>query len=277
MKKIRTMLIAVLLVAGAGYSALLTLDFTGQTVGNNPTGAKYIGPTAITGTSYIKVVGSTPMGTGNGLAIYDNDSANFGLEYNFTSASAVRVDMAFSPNAGGTVASYMTFAVGQNETSTGQRLSASGRRYAEMRFYGNGGLRLYWNTLGSYVNVATTVGAANTLTCFLNDYNSQSVNYTMGGTTYTLPTNSVAWWVNGALVLNGTAEYGNLDMADVTANGTIANSEGNLGRIGFSDTSVTGMDYLFDDLVVSQIPEPATIGMLILGTVTLLAVRRRRD
>ena len=275
MKETQIMLIAVLLAAGAGYSSLLTQDFTGQTVGANPTGATYIGPTAITGTSYIKVTGSTPMGNGNGLAIYDNDAANFGLEYNFTSASAVRVDLAFSPNAG-TAASYMTFGIGQNEASTSARLGASGRRYAEMRFYGNGNLRLYWNTLGSYSTVVTTNGAVNTLTCFLNDYNSQAVNYTMGGTIYTLPTNSVAWWVNGALVLNAGAQYGNLDMADVTAGGTIANSEGNLGRIGFSDTGVTGIDYLFDNLAVSQIPEPATIGMLMLGAVTVMAARRQR-
>jgi hypothetical protein len=278
MKTIQGVIIPVLLSAGVGYSALLNEDFEGQTVGINPTGVKYVAPTAVTATSYIKVVGSTPMGTGNGLAIYDNDSQNVGLEYNFSSASAVRVDLAFSPTAGGSSTGYMTFGLGQNEASTSARLGAAARRFAEMRFYGNGNLRLYWNAQASFTNVATTVGAANTLTWFLNDYDSQSVNYTVGSTTYTLPANSVAWWVNGALILNGAAEYGPLDLADATAGGTVGTSEGNLGRIGFSDSGVTGIDYFFDDLVVSTIaiPEPSTMGLVLLGSLAVLVARRSR-
>jgi len=277
MREIQAVVAVLLLTAGVGYSDLLNEDFEGQTIGINPTGAKYVAPTAVTATSYIKVVGSTPMGTGNGLAIYDNDSQNLGLEYNFASASAVRVDLAFSPTAGGLSTGYMTFGLGQNEASTSARLGAAARRYAEMRFYGNGNLRLYWNTQALFTNVATTVGAANTLTCFLNDYDSQSVNYTVGSTTYTLPANSVAWWVNDTLILNGAAEYGSLDLADVTAGGTVGTSEGNFGRIGFSDSGITGIDYFFDDLVVSTIaiPEPSTISMLVFGSIMILAVRRR--
>ena len=278
MKLIQLVFVTMLLTAQMGYSVVFYEDFEAQTVGSNPTGAKYVNPTAITASSYVKVVGSTPMGTGNGLAMYDNDSQNLGLEYNFASQSAIRVDLAFSPTDGGSSTAYMTLGLGQNEASTSARLGASGRRYAEMRFYGDGDLRFYYNSLGNFVDYNDLVaGSANVLTWFLNDYDSQSVSYTVGTTTHILPANSVAWWINDTLILNGLAEYGSLDLADATAGGTVGTSEGNLGRIGFSDSGVTGIDYFFDSLSVSTIaiPEPSTVSMLLLGSIILLALRRR--
>lgn len=277
MNKIPLVLLTMLLTAGVGHAVVLDEDFEGQTVGANPSGAITVTPTAITATSYIKVVGSTPMGTGNGLAMYDNDSQNLGLEYNFTSQSAVRVDLAFSPTAGGSSTAYMTFGMGRYNASASQQLSASQRRFSEMRFYGDGDLRFYFN--GAFTDYNDLVaGSANVLTWFLNDYDSQSVSYTVGTTTHILPANSVAFWVNDTLILNGLAEYGALDLADATLTGTVGTSEGNLGRIGFSETSITGMDYFFDNLVVSTIaiPEPSTISLLVFGSLMILAVRRWR-
>jgi hypothetical protein len=281
MKQVQMVLVTMLLTAQVGYSVLLDEDFEAQTVGANPTGAKYVNPTAITATSYVKVVGSNPLGTGNALGMYDNDSANLGLEYNFSSAAAVQVDLTFSPDrsTGGSSSGYMTFALGQNEASTSARLGASARRYAEMRFYGDGDLRFYYNTLGNFVDYNDLeAGSTNKLTVFLNDYDSQSVNYTVGSTTYTLPANSVAWWVNDMVISNGAALYGSLDLGDATAGGTVGTSEGNLGRVGFSDSGVTGIDYLFDNLSVATIaiPEPSTLGMLVFGSLIILAMRRRR-
>ena len=51
-------------------------------------------------------------------------------------------------------------------------------------------------------------------------------------------------------------------------------TEGNLGRIGFH-TSGEGPDFLFDDFIVQTIvPEPATMGLLLIGMTAVMSVRR---
>ena len=80
--------------------------------------------------------------------------------------------------------------------------------------------------------------------------------------------NTVDYYFNDSLVLSG-ASFG-------TGVGALATTNG-MGRFAmFDSTARTDLDYLFDNIQVQVIPEPATMGMLLLGAVTVLAVRRRR-
>ena len=84
----------------------------------------------------------------------------------------------------------------------------------------------------------------------------------------TLAANTVDYYFNGSLVYAG-ASFGTTVGGLGTTNGP--------GRVAiFAATSRTDLDYLIDNISVQVIPEPATMGMLLLGAVTILAARRRR-
>ncbi len=250
MKTILSVLMTLLLAAGTGYSALLTVDFEGQTVSAAPTGAVHVSPTTPGATNYVKVVTNTPMGTGLGVEF---SGSGLGLEYNVAAQSALRVDLSFAVlNAGGSSSKYLTLATGQYSASTSSTLGGSTKRYSEMRFYGDADLTFYLNGVSTTFN-DLAMDSVNTITWIMNDYDVQSVNYAMGGTVCTLPANSVAWWVNGALIVQGS-----IDVNDSTVNGTVGTSEGNLGRVGFLGGGLESV-FTFDNIVVTQISKSAML------------------
>lgn len=91
MKAFKLML-AVLMAAGAGYSALITVNFESDTVGNQPSsGSPAVRPLTNTATNYVEVVDSVAnkAGTGKGVELVDNNiGAGSALEYNFVSNTA---------------------------------------------------------------------------------------------------------------------------------------------------------------------------------------------
>ena len=291
MKKFQIILMAVLLAAGMGYSAVITnlvVDFTGQTVGSQPTGASSVRPLIDTASNYVRVVSDSGIGQGNAVRIYDNNNTTntggngvTGVEYNFVASSnhqenAVGVKFTFAQRSTTATATVnFNISVGEYTSYDGLNLNSSGKRIAEFQIRDNGMYRSVFG--GSTTNLFGLPGlnVAHTVELFVNDQDSASVNYLQNGTNYSLAANSYAIWID-----NITGGYGGIYGAVLVDGGTATanTTEWNLGRIGFSSNGgAVGLDADFDNIIVtSLIPEPATMGMLLLGAVTVLAVRRRR-
>jgi hypothetical protein len=284
MKKMQIILMAVLLAAGMGYSAILTnltVNFTGQTAGLQPTGANLVEPVANTSTNFVQVVASSAIGSGEAVRIYDTSTnAGTGLHYNFVAGEAYQVNAvgvkfqytqrATLP-AGNTgafsiqVGSYNTFAGTSNKISELQV-----RNDGRVLFAANGNPGQII-AAGSPLFVAGTV---HTVEMFVNDQDAASVKYWQNGTEYSLAANSHIVYIDN---VGYAAQSLNL-LVDIPGGGTVATTEWNLGRLGFSTSGgVAGDDFEIDNIQVTDlIPEPATTGMLLLGAVTVLAIRRRR-
>ena len=290
MKKIQIILMAALLAATSGYSALLVNEtFESGTVGQAPGAPAIVKPvgSAMTVTNSILVTATGP-GTGKAVEFLDNAQAQATyLEYNFVASSnAQKSAIAFSFSLSQTLmgdqnATNGTFrmAIGQYSSDSSTIISSTTKMAAQFALDSAGTLRAYNNA--SATTVATlAAGSAHNVAMYVNDNDTSWAQYTVNGTNYNLVGNSVDYWVDGSRVLSGSLALG---MAVIDTNGvasTIGASEGNLGRIGFgSTTAAFGLDVKLDNVVVSDItviPEPATIGMLMLGAITVLAVRRRR-
>ncbi|MGE4489374.1 MAG: hypothetical protein AB7E95_07520, partial [Kiritimatiellales bacterium] len=246
-------------------SVLLSVDFAGQTVGEQPTGAATILPSINTVNDFVSVVDSNANTVGDGEAVqfYDNDTGDGGmLTYNFVSdaasqVSAVRVDFSFAPlETSGAGTEYIAVALG--EYSADKTLNSYTRRYTDARLYDDGtlDLRSDFGSSAPYSLNNTLQSDSNSLSIFVNDYDSQSIEYTgLDSSSYTLPANSVAYWLNGSLVtMNGGEQYTTMDTDDATSGGTIGTTEDNLGKFGFNSTSAAvGLSYLFDSIEISSL------------------------
>lgn len=262
---------------------VLYVDYETDVVGappGPPTSA--IRPNSNNSLCYVVVVDGTNnvAGTGKGVQLFDNavssDPDNsLSLEYNIVDNvgeqfSAIRVDMNFAYlSKNGTGDRGINFGIGA--WNSDRTLNSSSRRYTDVRFYNDGTIDFRRNEPpgsdpGDPSNVMTNYPAsegnvilpgANSLSMFVNDYDSQSVEYTgLDGQIYTLPTNSIAYWLNNSLVLmsddNETNEYIIMDWFDVTSGGLVMNSENNLGKIGFySGSKEYELNYVFDNILVT--------------------------
>jgi hypothetical protein len=262
---------------------LFSEDFeTGQTVGNQPTGATSVKPNPNTATSSVTIVNGTSNpaggGTGNGVRIYDDDANAAGLEYNFVAnsvsqVSALRVDLTFTMLSIPATAldQHIFFSAGEYNSTTNLRFNASARRPFEVRF-SDDGLVDFVSGGSADTNNAILAGQ-NLLSVFINDYDSQSIDYTRPDNSLqqSLAANSIAFWLNSALM----ATY-SLDLSDTTAGGTFGNTENNFGRFGLAtNTGSVDLEWNFDNFTVTSIPEPSTIGLLASGVILLIARRAR--
>jgi hypothetical protein len=239
----------------------------GQTVGEQPNGASQFRPADNASNCFIKVVdeSANAAGTGNGLQMFDNapaadDPDITNLEYNFVNGtanqvSAVRVDFAFAAlDTYGAGDDYV--AVGLGEYNPDRTFHTTANRYIDVRLYNDGTIDF---RTSSGTNAPSSEGnvllpGANTLSIFANDYDGQSVDYTgLDSEVYTLPANSVAYWLNGALVtMTNGIEYTVMDLGDATAGGVVSNTTHNLGKFGFNTgTSDTNLNYVIDDILVT--------------------------
>jgi hypothetical protein len=265
MKKLQIILMAVLLAASAGYSALLTVDFEGQAAGTQPTGAAFIRPTANNTTQAVQVVNSTLLGGNQAVQYLDRStqSTATSLQYNFASNGAVMTSFSFSPNyVGGSSANFVEIGLSQQVN-----VSSSANMFSGVRIRADGSIGFI--TGGSGINVVNglATGSVNTVVMFSNDTASDTT-YTRGGSTITLLANTTDYYFNDVLTLSG-ATFG-------TTVGTLGTTNG-FGRFAmFDSTARVDLDILFDNIQVDVIPEPATMGMLLLGSVVVLAIRRRR-
>jgi PEP-CTERM putative exosortase interaction domain len=266
------------------FGQIFTEDFeSGQITGEAPAGAPVIRPTTNTATSFTKIVSGVNNtaggGVGNAVQIYDNDSGAAGLEYDFVGStgeqlSAFQISFDFSQNSAGAGNSEeIYFGAGEYNGTSSTRMNANARRFFEVRFMEDGTLDIVSSSESSTGNSINLGG--NTIQIFVNDYDSQTVTYTSPETStgVALAANSVAYYLNGTLLLSTT-----LDTADATVAGTVGTTENNFGRFGwYSGTTAVGNDYIFDNISLSTIPEPSSVTMLIgLGSIALILTRRRR-
>ena len=243
---------------------LLSEDYeTGQVIGLQPVGAVSVRPSVNTADIFTRVVAgiTNTAGSGSAVEIKDNDAADVtNLEYNFVDSaasqiSAVRIDFSVAPlSAVGAGDDYIAVSVG--EYSTSRTFGASAARFSDLRLYNDGTIDFRTSQSTPYSGNNALLASSNQVSIFANDYDSQSVDYLgPNGSIYTLPANSIAYWLNGALVtMNGDEEYTWLDLGDVTSGGTVATSEDNLGKFGFNTgTSDVNLDYVIDDVEISTI------------------------
>ncbi len=275
------------------HGQLFSEDYEGETVGAQPT-ANSVRPNTNTTTASVDVLAAAnnPAGTGNGVRVLDNDAAvTTGLEYNFvpnvaSQISAFRLDFSFSNltvvPTGSSSDEYQTVSGGEffDAMSNSANLNSNGRRFFEIRLYADNTVDFISNgAVGTDSTNNPLLTGMNTLSAFVNDFDMQSVSYTNPNTNMsaTLAANSVAYYLNGTFFFET-----DLDTGDATANNpspmsNVGNSEGNFGRIGINTNTATfNTSYAFDNIVVTQIPEPSTLAGLAAGSLFLLARRRRR-
>ncbi|WP_309399041.1 PEP-CTERM sorting domain-containing protein [Cerasicoccus maritimus] len=279
MKKtlLTTSLAGLLSVGSVSAQILFVEDFEGQTPGDKPT-ATAVRPSTNSATVFTEVVENAANGAGggagNGVELFDNESGSGGafvFENNFVadtasqqSAVQVSFDFAWQQDLGVT-GSYGRFGVGVYDASTAATLNTSGNIFLEVRFGSDGIFRVVGS--GGSTPSVLSAGQAYSFDMFINDLDSSTIDYTApGGGTVTLAANSFAVYLDDVLI-----------RTDGLKNAALS-GDSNLGRFGIdSFTSHTGVDYTFDNFVVSTVvPEPSTYALIAGVTMLGLALVQRR-
>jgi len=263
MKKRELMVVGLLLASMSGYSALYTENFSSYGIGVQPTNT----------TAKLNVLiinGSGTTGSGNAAQLTDNSASTAAyLESNFAANEAgeygaVSISFDIYNNQLASSAGNMTFGIGSYSNNATYTMNANATRYFNLEFASAAGtfvLRANGANLGS---ATYNLGASNHIEVFVNDSETAGVGY-IGGT---LGTNSFAVYVNNSLVGVGVKGLG--------ASALSAGESDGLGRFGFYSASTSINQFTVDNIVVNNlIPEPASIGLLLIGGVTVLFLRRR--
>ncbi len=248
-------------------------DFEDETVGGPPAIGNPLMISMFPPSNYVMVVSvaTNTAGTGNAVELKDDSVNGLGFEYNITPTtnglSAARASFAFSwKNIRGDGVGNNLIAASFAKYDPARSMSGSASRYTEARLMDNGTVTIGANgaSLTPDVGVTMTALAANTLNAFANDNDSLSVNYTVNGTTYSLPSNSVAYWVNGKLLTFSASESVSMDLTKTTGSGTVGTSSNNLGKFGFSTTSTqTNLNYIIDNIRGEEIPAISLYSMVV--------------
>ncbi|GHB97851.1 hypothetical protein GCM10007047_12200 [Cerasicoccus arenae] len=262
-----------------GQTILFSENFESQTPGDKPIGTA-VRPNTNTPVVFTEVVTGVANGAGggvgNGVQVFDDGLGSgeaFTFENNFVAntesqQSAVEITFDFAWEQDLAISGkYGRFGVGLYDASTAATLNTSGNIFLELRFGSDGVFRVVGSAGSS--SESLTVGQAYALSLFVNDSDTLSIDYLApGGGTVSLASNSFAVYLGNSLV-----------RTDGLVNGALT-GDSNLGRMGIdSFTTHDGIDYTFDNYVVSTIvPEPSTYamiaGVMVLGLVTL--IRRRK-
>ena len=135
-------------------------------------------------------------------------------------------------------------------------MSSSAKRFSDARLYNDVTIDFRSDSGADVSNIDISTGA-HTLIIFANDYDGETVYYFgPDENIYTLAANSIAYWLDGTLILFGGAEYTLLDLSDATAGGTgtVGTTEDNLGRFGFASyTHSTNLNYVLDDIKICEL------------------------
>jgi len=247
MKRIQVILTVVLLAALSGYSAPLTVNFEGGTVGAAPKADK-VSPSKATAENGVTVIdaAANKAGTGTGISFIDNSAtAGTGLEFNFVADAASQVSKFMASISFSCITKsddgkgYIAVGTGAFDT----KLNNAANRLSEVRLYAKNALRVAadGSTSGQKDRSFNSTGEANKLVMVVND-TTESISYDLDGA-QTLAGDSVDYWLNGKLI------------ATLALDKEVVGTDKNFGRIGFaSNSGTTGVDFVFDDIVVTPIP-----------------------
>lgn len=259
----------------AHSQVLFSENFESQTPGNQPTGTA-VRPTSNSADLFAEVVTGAANGAGggvgNGVQLFDNNNNSaFAFENNFVAdapsqVSAIRLSFDFAWEQDLATSNYARGGIGAYSPDTSAVLNQGTNLFLEFRFTGDG--EFYASGSGSNNTGSLNLGQAYHLDIFVNDFDSQSIDYDVpGGGTASLAANTFAAYLDGSLFLED-----GLENAALTG-------DANLGRMGVvSFGGFTGISHTYDNFeVVNVIPEPSTYAMLA-GALILGAslIKRRR-
>lgn len=280
------------LLALLGFSALLPLaraqtvyineTFESETLGNAPSdSAQY--RTSLT----TIVAGNATIGTGGQVAELNDNSASGAsqLEYNVGGSALGSLYVQFdllnnAPSGTGSGTQPMIFGIGNWSTSTSALLGATTNRGFGVEFSGVGdSATLKIRVAGTAVYTGTyTMTALQTVKIFINDNDTNTLNYLLPGTSTvaTLAANSAVVFINDSLFSTETSA--GFVMSTTTGSGNTT-GDATLGRLGFNTSSTTINDFLIDNLYVSSfsaVPEPSSFAALAGVAILGFALWRRR-
>jgi hypothetical protein len=283
------------LAAQSSYSQ----NFNSQTPGNTATGFTEVRPTTattgLTGSGAV-IVNQSPGD--NALNLYDyNPSGNARAQQDFTASSLAQVSLEFQRNADLTIntssastqALYVAFGL------NGAGIETSGNRLFEVRLYNNGQYRINrglqtiagafdspnLDTAGSFESSGTTFGT-HTLHIYAHSglTGDAAVGYTgPDSTPRFLDANSFSVFINGTLInpSSGATANGNFGMLQSATYG-VASDIGRFGLLTGGASSVAGVDFVVDNILLfNQVPEASTGWALLPTGLALLAWRRLRS
>lgn len=260
---------------GAGHlqAALVSQDFTADTIGNPASGTAVINAAIVDGTSTI--------GSGNAVQLTDPGIAGSAaektsyLEYNFVAdagSSLGAVSFSFdiyNNQLSGSTSSFIV-GVGAFNSSNLSTLNSSATRAFNLEFRTTDNflrVRGATNLDGTYSYSGTTH-----VTVYMNDSETSSITYQdPNNVTQSLASNSGAIYLNNVLL--GTVGFAAAYLDGVDAG---------LGRLGFYSGSSVISQFTLDNIVVTDlnataIPEPSAFAAILgLGALGLVAARRRR-
>ncbi len=229
--------------------ALAKDDYETDVLGAKPVKASSVSPSTPGADLAVVVVGGSTniAGTGQAVRFLDNSSGGGRLSYNLsasaaTQKSAVQIDFSFASLTNLTASMGISFSVGGYGANPGngnnRHIYCSLRGDSTIDFTGSAGHAL--------------MASNNTLSAFVNDHDNHTILYEGpdASSSNTLAPNSVAYWLNGSLTTTALMDD------DPTSGGTVHNTTNNIGSVSFSShSSSLGVDYVIDDLVVTELVE----------------------
>lgn len=264
-------------------------DFSTDIVGNRPAGLDYtlapplnIGNNSADGDIGIVTVGSSAIGGGNAMRLYDRSSSSVQARAFFApiTSGIVSLNFTLGDYGGDLVALNNTYidngnariGIALGNASVTATSSSNGSTFMRLNITRdsttpdfNGQFRYNNNNSGAFTE--TTINDAfietnNNLVEIFFNRTSETILYTKSGS-QSVAANTYDAYLNGILLAN-----------DAPMRTTTPSVSG----IAFgSPGSQVGADWIVDNiLVVNGIPEPATLGLLTIGSLALLSQRRRR-